>query len=226
MDEREKLYSETRQDLLKRQLSNAENFDKAILSLSTAGLGYSLVFIKDIIPLSKAAYLIFLHISWILFGSAIMSTIASYISSQRGIIRQLKFAEEYYLGRKDEYLTKKNWPALVTIWLNNIAGIVFIGAICFTITFVSLNIGGGTDMGAEKEDRQVPLREGAPVPTMQKVQGSGEEHGAPIPNMQPIRQSASTSASSNQGSEGSQGDSAAAQSSGNPSEASGGSDSK
>lgn len=71
MDERQRIHSETRQDLLKRQLSNAENFDKAILSLSTAGLGFSLAFIKDILPLSNAAHLILLHVSWFLFGAAI-----------------------------------------------------------------------------------------------------------------------------------------------------------
>jgi hypothetical protein len=43
------MYSEVRQDLLKRQFSNAENFDKAILSLSTAGLGFSLAFLKDLV---------------------------------------------------------------------------------------------------------------------------------------------------------------------------------
>ena len=55
MKERQRLYEEYRKDLLARQLSNAQNFDKAVLSLSTAGLGFSLAFIKDIIPLTKAA---------------------------------------------------------------------------------------------------------------------------------------------------------------------------
>ncbi len=46
----DKLYEEyIKQDaeLSKRDLSNVENLDKAILSLSSAGLGLSLVFIKN-----------------------------------------------------------------------------------------------------------------------------------------------------------------------------------
>ena len=34
-----KLYADARADLLKRQLSNSENADRAILSVSTAALG-------------------------------------------------------------------------------------------------------------------------------------------------------------------------------------------
>ncbi len=53
-DERKRLYSETRTDLLKRQLSNAENYDKAVLSLATGVLGFSLVLLKDIVPSTNA----------------------------------------------------------------------------------------------------------------------------------------------------------------------------
>jgi len=54
LSERQRVYERTRDDLLKRQLSNAENFDKAILSVSTAALGFSLAFLKDIVPLAEA----------------------------------------------------------------------------------------------------------------------------------------------------------------------------
>ncbi len=37
--EQKKVYAITREDLLKRSLSNSENMDKAILSLSSAFLG-------------------------------------------------------------------------------------------------------------------------------------------------------------------------------------------
>ena len=51
-----KLYGETRADLLKRQLSNSENADRAILSVSTAALGFSLAFLKDIVSLQDAIF--------------------------------------------------------------------------------------------------------------------------------------------------------------------------
>jgi hypothetical protein len=46
-------------DLLKRQVSNSENYDRAILSLATLFLGLSFAFLKDIVPVESnmpAAY--------------------------------------------------------------------------------------------------------------------------------------------------------------------------
>ena len=56
-DESEKLYEmylKEEEDISKRELSNVENLDKAILSLSSAGLGLSLVFIKNVVKLTEA----------------------------------------------------------------------------------------------------------------------------------------------------------------------------
>jgi len=133
------VYEQCRDDLLKRQLSNSENFDKAVLSLSTAGLGFSLAFIKDIAIFSPPDYLVMLYLSWGCFGSAIVSTLLSYLASQRGINCQLVRAEQYYLERKDEVLHKTNWWAKATNWLNHISAVVFIIAIFSTIVFVCLN---------------------------------------------------------------------------------------
>ena len=50
-NERQKLHDELRDDLFKRQLSNSQFLAKAVLSLSGAGLAFTFVFIKDIVPL-------------------------------------------------------------------------------------------------------------------------------------------------------------------------------
>jgi hypothetical protein len=138
-EERKRIYSETRRDLLARQLSNAENFDKAILSLSTAGLGFSLAFIKDIIPLSRAGFLDLIYYSWYLFGGAIVVTLLSFHSSQIGIDKQLILAERYYLKCDEKALRTTGWAKL-TVWLNRLSGIFFIAAIFLTIVFVTLNV--------------------------------------------------------------------------------------
>ena len=49
-----KLYVKEEEDLSKRDLSNVENLDKAILSLSSAGLGLSLVFIRNVVKISRS----------------------------------------------------------------------------------------------------------------------------------------------------------------------------
>ena len=93
---RSELYAELKEDINKRDLSNSESFDKAILSLSSAGLAISLSFIKFIVPIEDAIYILCLYIAWICFGFAIISTILSLMASQSGLDKQLKIAECYY----------------------------------------------------------------------------------------------------------------------------------
>lgn len=137
---REELYAETRKDLLTRQLSNSERFDGAILTLSTAALGLSLAFIKDVVSFEKAQVTEWLIVSWWLFGCAIVSTLLSFIASQLGIRKQLRYAEKYYLNEKIEYLNKRNIPARATDFLNYASAILFVVALVCTIIFVSENL--------------------------------------------------------------------------------------
>jgi hypothetical protein len=73
--EKRRLLAETRADLLKRQLSNAENYDKAVLSLSIAFLGFSLAFLKDLAPIHLAEWRCFLYGSWMALGESVLCTI-------------------------------------------------------------------------------------------------------------------------------------------------------
>ena len=139
-EDTKRIYSETRKDLLIRQLSNSEAYDKAILSLSSALLGISLAFIKDIIRSGAACHKEFLYYSWYLFALSIVLTLISFMMSNLGIKRQLKYAQRYYLEGKAEYLKKRSIYARLTDFANILSGISFILAIVFTVRFVTLNI--------------------------------------------------------------------------------------
>jgi hypothetical protein len=139
-EERKKIYASTRQDLLSRNLSNSERYDNAILTLSTGILGISLAFIKDIVPLDKAEFLSLVIISWWLFGAAIVSTLVSFSVSQLAIKRQLEYAEKYYLEEQEDYINKKNHPALLTEYINYASGVLFVAGIIVTVIFVSVNV--------------------------------------------------------------------------------------
>ncbi|HVN94987.1 MAG TPA: hypothetical protein VMT62_01025 [Syntrophorhabdaceae bacterium] len=141
--ERTRIYEKTREDLLTRDLSNTEKYDNAILTLSTGVLAISLAFIKDIVPLDKSQCLFLLKASWWVFGLSIVSTLLSYILSHFAIKRQLRYAEKYYLDKKERYLRKKNRPKTWTEFLNWASGVLFIAGIVTTICFVSLNLKGG-----------------------------------------------------------------------------------
>jgi hypothetical protein len=139
-EDRKKIYSETIKDLLTRELSNSEAFDKAILSLSSALLGISLAFIKDIIQAGATCNKEYLYYSWYLFAAAIVLTLISFMMSNLGIKRHLKYAQRYYLEGKAEYLEKRSIYARLTDFANILSGISFILAIIFTVSFVTLNI--------------------------------------------------------------------------------------
>ena len=182
--ERKKLYETHRDELWKRELSNAESFDKAILAYSSAGLAFSLGFLKDFVAISKATIAWALYFSWSLFTLAIITTIGSYILSQFGIKKELKRAEAYYLDNQEEAYNHRSKFAFWTEVTNLASGILFIAAIVLTTLFVSFNLSGASEMSNSKK---VIAQDGAPIPNIQKPQGPLEK-GAPIPNLQKVPQ--------------------------------------
>lgn len=182
--EKQRLLAETRADLLKRQLSNAENYDKAILSLSTAFLGLSFVFMKDLVPAHQAKWLCLLYGSWGLLTGAVLTTIVSFWVSQQAIDEQLKKAEDYYV-RGDQSALTKSRIARATDWLNATSGVLFVLGVSLTTTFVVANFERGTKMSTDKKGERVQVREAAPIPMMQEAP---LKKGAPIPDLQQVPQ--------------------------------------
>ena len=103
-------YLKERDELLKRELSNSQLFDKAILALSSAGLGFSLAFIRKGFSLVEAIQVYLLYSSWILFAVAIASTLISFFTGQCAIKKQLKLNESHYLENKEKPSNSENKP--------------------------------------------------------------------------------------------------------------------
>jgi len=133
-------YRQYHEEISRRQLSNNEAFDKAILSLSSAGLALSLTFFKFVVPIEKAISIDIMKQAWILFLLAIISTIISYVSSQKALKIELDYAEKYYLDDDSEFENKNNPASNLTEFLNVIAGLLFIAAISSVVYFVTLNV--------------------------------------------------------------------------------------
>jgi hypothetical protein len=134
------IYDAYRDELRKRQLSNTENYDKTILSLSSSALALSLTAIKFAIPLATANYLWLIHWSWWLFGITISICIIAYWISNNALDKQLTIAEKYYLKGKKKAFKAKNWWSIVNNWLNITAGLTFLMATALVIFFVTFNI--------------------------------------------------------------------------------------
>ena len=144
-EEHQKLHDALRDDLFKRQISNSEMLAKAILSLSSAGIGVSLLFLKskneqDAVNLVNVN---FLHWSWVGFLSAIICTLVSFFVSQYAILRQLKLNRLYYLEGREEVIKKKNYLNWGTFFLDHLSVAFYIGSVYFMVKFLMKNLIGG-----------------------------------------------------------------------------------
>ena len=171
--ERVRVYENIRDELSKIQTSNAENFDRSILTLSSAGLGISLVFLDKLINISNAQFKLLLYLSWILFVLTIITTLVSYIMGQKGIKVQLNFAEKYYLDEDESYLLKKNkYQKFVDVYAYFTISF-FISAIIFLMIFIFINIPKGeTIMADENKSKKELLTDSVTINNLQKVQSN------------------------------------------------------
>lgn len=180
---RREFYAERDREWNRRELSNAEQIDKAILTFSSAGLGLSLGFLKDFVPITAATQGWLLYGSWILFTLAIASTIVSLFASQRAIVRQRDIDSQYYLQGDESATELNNGWAGATNWLNTASGVVFLFAVIFTTAFVSLNLERVGTMTNKI------VSDGAPVARVQKIERAGDvQRGAPVTGLQKIPQ--------------------------------------
>ena len=130
-------YERVREELLKRSLSNSENFDRAVLSLATAIISFTALFIKDIKSSTSAAPLCALQTGIWLLAFAIIATIASVFASQLALTQQIDRAERVYL--EGDHLDRElPLSARITTYLNVVSGVFFaLGLISFAI-FVTI----------------------------------------------------------------------------------------
>lgn len=140
IEARRLLHEKTRDDLLKRQLSNSENADRAVLTVSTGALGFSLAFLKDIVKPATASHLLLLHLSWICFMAAIVVTLVSFYISQKAIEHQLVLAQRYYLDCDESAFSGPTCYARITNACNYGGAIVFVVGLLLSCAFAALNL--------------------------------------------------------------------------------------
>ena len=141
-DEARKLYGEFLSEAHKRELSGSENFDKSVLTLSSAGLGLSVSFLKDQVPVNPDVVQWLLYGSWALFAIATVSTMSSFLTSGKAIQHQKTIAEKFYIqGDADAFDAPNSWNSRTT-WLNRISAGTFGSALVLTIAFIVSTLEG------------------------------------------------------------------------------------
>lgn len=117
-----------------------EQYDKYLLTLSSGGLAISLTLLKDVFGNGKITSLYILVSSWVLFCCCIITTIISFLTSQKCLKNQLVKYEEFIVTRDDTQLNELDEFEKITTRLNFASGIFLVLAITATITFASINI--------------------------------------------------------------------------------------
>lgn len=193
------MHDSFREELLKRQLSNSENYDKAILTLSSSGLAISISFINFIKDISRADFIFLMSLSWAFFTLAIILSLIAYYVGNKAIDKQLDIAEDYYLNGNNEAITQKNRFTTYNEWLNVSCGVLFILGIFCVAIFVVINVHKG---GAFMSERKPTVLEcinldSASIPRMQRVNaGEIAISSASIPRMQAAPATSTTSSTS------------------------------
>ncbi len=192
------MFDSFRDELLKRDLSNTENYDKSILTLSAAALGLSLTAIRFIVPLESALYIWLIILGWLLLLGSIISSLSAFLISNKAIAIQIQNAEDYYIKCISEAFNRENIYLKLNSTLNLATGIMFAVAITVIVAFVTLNIINGDQAMSNKggdKTTSVTINESASIPKMINV-NPGEGIGinsANIPTMQQVPETATTS---------------------------------
>lgn len=137
-EERRELYYKSREEFLRRQASNDQTRDSAILTLSSAGLVVSLLFVKNVVQLNAVSCSCLLILSWIMFIVAIVSTLVSFFTSQHAIRSAISRINES-LRSGQELDNQTSTLDKITIVLSYVSATFYIVAIMFTCVFIALN---------------------------------------------------------------------------------------
>jgi hypothetical protein len=122
--------------------SSSSEYDKNILALSSAALGLSLTFMKDIVPLKDITHRYSLYASWMLFAASVLAVIFSFQLSIWAHFKHLENIDDYYLYKVKSALSRKNkWSTPLEIF-NVASGLLFFAGLACSVYFVIVNLGG------------------------------------------------------------------------------------
>lgn len=154
---------------------NQEEYDKQLLTLSSAFLAVALAFIKDVVPLKDAKFLPILYVSFLMLTSCILLVLLSYRSSIKGHFKVLDYWDS--LARKEN----AKFPYKVADRMksfNRFTGVPFFLGVLLLVVFVILNLNGEANM----PNKNMIVQEGAFI----KVPVGGENKGAHIKVPTPV----------------------------------------
>jgi len=131
-------YEAIRAHLMSALLSSHEQYDRAILTLSTGLLGLSVAFVRPNTGTPAAQMSCTLVLSWLCLLVAIIATVLSLLASQLATRRAIDDAHNLYRLKKLETLQSTNAWSEVTKVLNLCSAAGFLLGAVLTVVFVIL----------------------------------------------------------------------------------------
>jgi hypothetical protein len=178
------LYNDHKKQAWEDIQSSTDSYDQSLLTLSSGGLGLSIAFIKDIVPLQHATWLVLLYASWVTFGMCILTTVVSFQIAIKAQREHLENCWKFYVDRDDSFRDKQGTYSKRLNWCTIIAGVLFVLALACTIVFAVENVGRYSRMRDNTANRR--LQEGrAPVsltPGPDESRGRAPVGATPVPS--------------------------------------------
>lgn len=134
--EQHKMYLDYRQGLVNSKFKVAEDFDKALLTLSGGALGISMTFIKDIV--TRPEYKWILVISWTCFGLAIIILLLGFLVCGKAYKQEIVSLDAIQEKSKKTNNKKNTWSKATEV-ANISALIFFITGLILLATFIFIN---------------------------------------------------------------------------------------
>ena len=130
-------YLQERQSLIRGEHSDAEHYDKWLLTLSGGAFAISITFIRYIAPDPSGGSIAFLVIAWVSFLLSILATMTSLQCSQAAFQRQREILDAL---QSNPNACQENWRATCVKALNWLSlGLFGLGAIMLAV-FSTLNL--------------------------------------------------------------------------------------
>jgi hypothetical protein len=139
IDKTYEVYLEERGRLISSLAEETQKFDRAILTLSGGAFGFSLAFIKNIVPIIKAGTFSWLLASWASFGLSLLSTMISFLASQEACRKQIEILEQEFCSKEKREIPT-NRASGWTLGLNISSIAAFILGVIILVIFVAKNI--------------------------------------------------------------------------------------
>ena len=162
------LYNDHKKQAWEDIQSSTDSYDQSLLTLSSGGLGLSIAFIKDVVPLQQAIWLWLLYCSWVAFAVCILTTVISFqiaIETQKELLLN---CGKYYIDKDESYRDKRGKYSRILRWCTIVAGGLFVLALACTIVFSVENVGRYSKMPREEGGSRLQEGRGAvsmtPVP--------------------------------------------------------------